>query len=141
MPPRATMDTNVLIAGLRSRSGASFELLRRLRAAKWKLVLSNTVLFEYEEIVKRDARTLNLTLADADKLLDALCLLAEPWSTSEQWIPILTDPSDEALAQLAFEARADYLVTHNLRHFAPADARGIKVLAPRQFLDIVRALR
>lgn len=135
------MDTNVLVAGLRSHHGASFELLRLLRAAKWKLVLSNTVLLEYEEVIKRDAVTLNLTLPDADKLLDALCLLAEPWSTSERWLPILTDPSDEALAQLAFESKPVCLVTHNLRHFAPADAQGIKVLAPRKFLDIVRASR
>ncbi len=141
MPPRAVMDTNVLIAGLRSRNGAAFELLRLWRAGKWKLVLSNGVLLEYEEILKRDVTTLNLTLGDADKLLDALCLLAEPCLTSDRWTPILSDPSDEAFAQLTFESKSDCLVTHNLRHFTPAAAHGIKVLAPRAFLDMVRASR
>lgn len=134
------MDTNVLVAGLRSNKGASFELLRLLRAGKWRLLLSNTVLAEYEEIVKREAAALGLTLADADKLLDALCLLAEPCTMSSRWLPILNDPSDEALVHLAFEAAADCLVTHNRRHLEPAIGLGMKVLAPKQFLDIVRAL-
>ncbi len=137
---RAVLDTNVLLAGLRSNKGASFELLRLLRAGKWKLVLSNTVLTEYEEVVKREAAALDLTLADADELLDVLCLLAEPCTVSDRWTPILTDPSDEALVQLASEAKANCLVTHNRRHLEPATRLGIKVLAPKQFLDIVRAL-
>lgn len=141
MPPRAVMDTNILLAGLRSRNGAAFELLRLWRSGKWKLVLSNTVLFEYDEVIKRNAAVLNLTLADTDALLEVICFLAEPWNTSERWRPVLADPSDEAFAQLAFESKADCLVTHNLRHFTPAEAAGIKVLAPRVFLDIVRASR
>lgn len=36
---RAVMDTNVLVAGLRSQRGASNELLSLLRAGQWTLVL------------------------------------------------------------------------------------------------------
>ena len=43
---RAVMDTNVLYAGLRSHEGASFQLLRLLRAGQWTLLLSNTVAIE-----------------------------------------------------------------------------------------------
>ena len=52
VPPRAVMDTNVLYAGLRSRRGASFQILEALWQRKWTLVLSNTVLTEYEEIIR-----------------------------------------------------------------------------------------
>jgi len=137
---RAVLDTNVLIAGLRSNTGASFELLRLLRAGKWTIVLSNTVLAEYEEVVKREAANLGLTLEDADRFLDAVCLLADKYTVSEPWIPILTDPSDEAFAQLAYEARVDCLVTHNKQHLGPAARLGIRVLAPKEFLRMVRAM-
>ncbi|MGA2662984.1 MAG: PIN domain-containing protein [Verrucomicrobiota bacterium] len=50
---RAVVDTNVLVAGLRSITGASHELLARLRAGDWSLVLSNTVLGEYHEILRQ----------------------------------------------------------------------------------------
>ncbi len=56
---RATLDTNVVYSALRSQRGAAFELLRRLRAGHWKLVMSNTTLTEYEEILKREAATLD----------------------------------------------------------------------------------
>ena len=44
---RAVMDTNVLVAALRSRHGASFEVLRRLRLGQWTAVLSNHLLFTH----------------------------------------------------------------------------------------------
>src|SRR6266576_5091291 len=101
MPLRAVIDTNVLYAGLRSRQGASFQLLKALWQRKWILVLSNTALTEYEEILKREAVALNLTLGDIDRLLDGLCNLAERCSLSADWHPILNDPADEAFVHLA----------------------------------------
>ena len=74
---RAVMDTNVLIAAFRSRRGASFEVFSRLRAGKWTAVLSNHLLYEYEEILKRDAPELGLSLTDVDEILNAICARAE----------------------------------------------------------------
>jgi putative PIN family toxin of toxin-antitoxin system len=132
------MDTNVLYAGLRSRRGASFEILDGLWQAKWTLVLSNTVLTEYEEVLKREAGPLNLTTERIDRLLDALCASAEQRHPSEVWTPILTDPDDEAFVHLAVAAKADHLVTHNLRHLEPSRRLGINLLAPKDFLAIIR---
>ena len=93
---------------------------------------------EYEEILEREARALNLTHDQIDKLLNALCTLAEQHNVSTLWLPVLNDPDDEFLIHLAVEAKADYLVTHNVRHFAPATLSGIKLVAPRDFLAIIR---
>lgn len=138
MPPRAVMDTNVLYAGLRSRSGASFQVLDALWRREWTLVLSNTVLTEYEEILKRESVRLGLTLERINKLLDALCSLADRRHLSESWLPVLTDPDDESLVHLAVEAQAGRLVTHNIRHLAPARKLGVTVLEPKEFLAILR---
>ena len=135
---RAVMDTNVLYAALRSRQGASHELLDALWQRRWTLVLSQTTITEYEEILKREATTLRLNLAQIDRLLDALCALAERHPTSDTWIPVLHDPDDEAFVQLAVEAKAESLVSHNLRHLEPARALGVNLLAPRVFLAIIR---
>ena len=133
MPPRAVMDTNVLYAGLRSRSGASFQVLDALWRREWTLVLSNTVLTEYEEILKRESVTLSLTLERINKLLDALCSLADRRHLSESWLPVLTDPDDESLVHLAVEAQAGCLVTHNTRHLAPARKLGVPSLNQKNF--------
>jgi predicted nucleic acid-binding protein len=57
--------------------GASFKILDALWRRKWTLVLSQTVLTEYEEILHRDAATLGLTSEQINRLLAALCAVAE----------------------------------------------------------------
>lgn len=132
--PRAVMDTNVLYAALRSNKGASFAVLEALHDGKWSLVLSQTVLTEYEEVLMRSLTELELTSENAARILDDLCSAAEEFATGDQWMPILSDADDEAFVQLAEEGRCDCLLTHNARHFAPATERGVRVIAPRDFL-------
>lgn len=131
---KAVMDTNVLVAALRSRRGASFEILRRLRSGQWTAVLSNHLLFEYEEILKRDADALGLGPDDVDQLLNAISARAEPWPLAPDWHPILADPDDEPLVQLAVESGARRVVTHNVRDLQAARTLGVEVLNPRDFL-------
>jgi putative PIN family toxin of toxin-antitoxin system len=128
----------VLYAGLRSRRGASFAILDALWRGKWTLLLSNTVLTEYQEILERESQTLNLSRDKIDRLLDALSALAVRHNLSTLWLPVLKDPDDEFLVHLAVEAKADCLVTHNIRHFQPAKRLGINLVAPRDFLAIIR---
>lgn len=101
------------------------------------MVLSNTVLMEYEEILKRDAPALGLTVKRVDVLLDALCALAECYEPVGVWAPILQDPDDEAFVQLAVGAKVSCLVSHNLRHLDPARSAGVNLLAPRDFLAML----
>ena len=133
------MDTNVLISAFRSRRGASFEVYRRLRVGEWTAVLSNHLLYEYEEMLKRAAPELGLSLADADELLNAVCVRAEEWPLAAGWQPILTDADDEPLAQLAVESGALHVITHNTRHLQPAVRLGVEVLQPRLFLAKLQA--
>lgn len=136
--PRAVMDTNVLVAAFRSRTGASFQIFERLRRGEWKAVLSNHLVFEHEEVLKRGAADLGLTLDDVDQLLNALCARGEEWILTHNWEPVLPDPDDEPLVQLAQESGAQIIVTHNTAHLRPAFALGIQILKPREFLAILR---
>jgi predicted nucleic acid-binding protein len=45
---RAVLDTNVLLAALRSRQVASYEIVSRYRKGEFALLISNTVLSEYD---------------------------------------------------------------------------------------------
>ena len=47
------LDTNVLYAGLFSSTGASYQILRAIERGQIQIVLSTTLLFEYEEILFR----------------------------------------------------------------------------------------
>jgi len=47
------LDTNVLYAGLYSSLGASYQILRAIEKGGIKIAVSTTLLFEYEDILKR----------------------------------------------------------------------------------------
>jgi len=133
---RAVMDTNVLYSAFRSRLGASFAVFVALRHDRWRAVLSNHLLHEYEELLKARASELNLSVADIDTLLDAICARAEEWKLAPGWIPILADPDDEPLVQLAYDSGASsHTTSATSRPHAPSASKcvGIEVLPPRAF--------
>ena len=132
------MDTNVLYAGLRSNTGASYPILDAIWGRRVIPLLSQTVVTEYEEILKFHSSALRLSHADINTILNFLCSIGERVESRGPWAPVLTDPDDEVFVKLAVVGRADCLVTHNLRHFAPATSLGIKLLAPREFLTMIK---
>jgi predicted nucleic acid-binding protein len=135
---RAVLDTNVLVAGLRSQRGASNQLLQLLRAGHWTLVLSNTALGKYHEVLHRQAEALGLSHGEADAYLNVLCVLAEQRTLSTAWQPAAADPDDEPFVQLAREDQVGYIVTHYVRDLAGARQFGVEVFRPAEFLSIVR---
>jgi putative PIN family toxin of toxin-antitoxin system len=131
------LDTNVLIAGLRSANGASFAVLEGV-GRKFELNVSVPLVLEYESVTKRLARELGLTFEDIDDVLDHLCSVAHHRLIYYLWRPVLRDPNDDLVLELAVESNADYLVTHNIRDFAGSEQFGVRVISPRDFLGILR---
>ena len=101
--------------------------------------MSNHLIHEYEELLKERSAQLALSLQDVDELLNGICAGSEEWQLRPGWHPILSDPDDEPLVQLASESTANLIVTHNTRHLAPAAAAGIEILKPREFLARLKA--
>lgn len=128
------MDTNVLLSALWSRKGAAFRLLQDLRQGLWTPVLSNHLLTEYEEVCKRHSNDIGLSFQDIDDVLDALCSVAEEHSLLPGWVPVLQDPDDEPILQMAVEANVRDIITRNIRHLKPARSFGIDVITPAEFL-------
>jgi len=50
------IDTNVLVAALRSKQGASYRLLELLRNGdnRWQINVSTALILEYEAVLKRE---------------------------------------------------------------------------------------
>lgn len=137
---RAVLDTNVLLSALRSQDGASFQIVDRLERGEFVLVLSQTVLAEYDEVLNRELIPLGYPAAAIGVFLDDMCRAVEIHRPSGFWKTALPDADDEALAQLAMESKIDYLVTHNVRHFPSERLSAVRVVDPKTFLHILRQL-
>jgi predicted nucleic acid-binding protein len=135
---RVVLDSNVLVAGLRSRNGASYQLLRLLRAEKFEIALSVPLAFEYEAVLVEHAAILGLERVEAVGLVDYLCRVAHRQEIYFLWRPDLTDPGDEFIVELAVTAACDAIVTHNVSDFALAASLVPHVWPPSTFLRTIR---
>jgi predicted nucleic acid-binding protein len=89
---------------------------------------------EYEAVAKRQARELGPTFSDVDDVLDYLCSVSDHRKIFYLWRAYLRDPRDYLVLELAVEAGAEYIVTHNVRDFVGADAFGVAPLTAGAFL-------
>ena len=132
---QTVVDTNVLYTGLRSRRGAAHRLLQSVGVhPAFRIHLSVPLVLEYEEVAKRNARTLGLTHQDIDDILDYLCSVAGLHTIFYLWRPFLPDSDDDMLLELAVEAGCSRLVTYNLKDFRGVESFGVQAVTPQQFL-------
>ena len=131
------MDTDVLVAALRSPQGASAALLRQVRQGRLRMAASVSLFMEYEAVCSREEHRMagGLSEAQVGVFLDAVAALIEPVEVHFSWRPQLRDPADELVLEAAVNARADALLSFNQRHFQGAAQRfGLRLALPGEFL-------
>lgn len=129
---KVALDTDVLVAAVRSRLGASRAWLRAILEGEATLLLSPTLALQYEAVLTRAEHLAasGMTAAEMGNLLDALCAVCTPVEISFLWRPMLRDPDDEMVLEVAVNGGADRLLTFNLRDFANARRLGIAIERP-----------
>jgi putative PIN family toxin of toxin-antitoxin system len=133
MNPRLVIDTNVILAALRSASGASAALLLCVVEQRVTPLLSVALVLEIESVLSRPEQlaATGLTLELVQGFVDELCALAEPVQIHFAWRPMLHDAADEMVLEAAVNGQANALVTFNLKDFLPAaQGLGVEVIAP-----------
>ena len=135
------LDTSVVVAGLRTRSGAGNAVLRLVADRRLTLLASPPLFLEYEDVLKRAEHRLvhGLTPEQIDEFLAELAALIEPVEVHFQWRPQGRDPNDEMVLEAAINGRADALVTYNISDFVQIAGRfKITVMEPADLLKKVK---
>jgi len=132
---RVVLDTDVLVAALRSHPGASRRLLLWALEGMIEVLVSVPLTVEYEAVLTRPEHldASGLTADEVNEILNALAGIAVRVPLRFLWRPQLKDPADEMVLETAVNGAADLLITFNDRHFAAAAGQfGIRVLRPRE---------
>jgi predicted nucleic acid-binding protein len=132
------LDTDVIIAAIRSSSGASAEIVRRVLRGEIRIELTVAVALEYEAVATRDVHLEagEISAIEAANLIDALVALANPVEIHFRWRPQLRDADDEMIFEAAINAQERTIVTFNTKDFAmAADKFDVTLLKPRQLLE------
>jgi putative PIN family toxin of toxin-antitoxin system len=138
--PHIVIDTNVMVAGLRSRRGSAFRLLTLVGTGQFDIHLSVPLVLEYEEVLLRELPHLQVSRTVVEDVLDFHCTVATRHRIFFLWRPYLPDPSDDMLLELAVTARCDFIVTYNTRDFISIERFAIRAIEPGEFLRYIGAL-
>jgi len=137
---KIVIDTNVLVAALRSRRGASFKLLSSLPNDKFSIFISVPLVLEYEDALMRLESTA-ITEQDIRNFVDFLCEIGHHQEIFFLWRPFLPDPSDDHVLEVAVAAGCDAIVTYNKRDFRSIGRFGLRVIDPRELLSEIGVIK
>lgn len=132
---RIVFDTNVLVSAIRSRKGVAFKLISEIGSGRFEIAVSVSLVIEYEDVLLRSLKQTKLTPQDVADLLDYLCAVATRQRVFYLWRPVLRDPDDDMILELAVAAGCNAIVTFNDRNFIGAEQFGIRILTPQKFLN------
>ena len=134
---RVVLDTNVIVSGLRSRRGASFRVLSLVGSGLFEHCVSVALAFEYEDAIKRSKSGIQLPKAVVEDILDFLCASARQQEIHFLWRPVLPDPKDDMVLEVAIHGGCEAIVTYNVEDFRGSDRFGVKVIQPQEFLKLL----
>ena len=130
------LDTNVLVAGLLNPFGPPGRLLDLVLSGELLIAYDDRNLAEYRNVLPRDKFAIDPTaIAEMLTEIEAEGVYAPTTPLDVQ----LPDPDDLPFLEVAHGAQVDALVTGNVRHYPSSSRRGVKVLAPAEFLKRWRA--
>jgi putative PIN family toxin of toxin-antitoxin system len=114
------LDTDVMVAALRSGGGASRQLLLAALNQQFELLISVPLMLEYEAVLTRAEHlaACGLNRAEVGCVLDDLASVARPVRLAFRWRPMLSDPDDDMVLETAINGSASAIVTFNQRDFA-----------------------
>lgn len=138
--PTIVLDTNVLVAALLRGGGSARAVLRACLRGDYEPVLGPALLAEYEDVLGRTELFADSALSarERDEVFDALLSRCRWVEVFYAWRPNLPDEADNHLIELGVAARAEAIVTRNLRDVARGELKfpWLRVLSPEHCLEV-----
>ena len=116
---RVVLDTNIIIAGLYSRSGASFRIIEAALKEQLEFAISPLVALEYIGKIEDKVQDglLNLPLEYYLRIVKALIQNGIQIQKPILNRPTLPDNSDDKILECAIAGRCNAIMTFNVRDF------------------------
>jgi uncharacterized protein len=133
LPLRLVIDTNVVISAALKPEGLQRTTFILAITKPARLYVSQPILEEYADVLSRPELKIRKGLRRQFlQLIRNRGNLVVP----SRRLEVSSDPDDNRFLECADAARADYLVTGNLRHF-PRFWKKTKIITPREFIGLV----
>jgi predicted nucleic acid-binding protein len=138
---RVILDTNVIVAALRSQTGASHRLLMSIGHPRWLSIVTPALMLQYEDAARRPGNAPGLSPQDISAVLDLISQRSHRQLLWFSWRPTSADPGDDLVLEAAVAGGCDFVVSFNERHLRPAREFGIEVIRPVDLLRLIGEIK
>jgi putative PIN family toxin of toxin-antitoxin system len=138
---KIVVDTDVMVAAFESATGASRQLVLDIFDGKAVLLLSTSLLLEYEAVLTRRENLARSRLSSEAviEVLDDLVRGCGAVVFDYRWRPMARDADDDLVLETAINGGADVIATFNIADMVEGAARfGIPVERPALVLRRLR---
>ncbi len=136
------LDTNIILAALLSKKGASHQIMRLAIEERLHIAVTTPILLEYESVLKRPEllRKTGKTFSELEDVLDLIALIADKYSIFYRMRPNLFDENDNLFVEAALVGNADYIITSNIKDFKRSELihYPFRVVTPAEFYTFWR---
>jgi putative PIN family toxin of toxin-antitoxin system len=132
---RACLDTNVLISGLISSTGAPREILSALKRREFTLITSDDILAEIKKVLNypKIKKNYNLTPEQIKRFVAVLSKYSHKTEGELDLKIVEDDPGDNKFLSCAIEGSADLIVSGDIHLKSLRSYQGIEIITPKDF--------
>jgi len=137
---RAVLDANVIISALIQPKGPSGQIVASLlEESSFELIVSPAILAEIRRSLTYPKVRKYIKVSDEDLALSvaALALIAQPVEGILRVKAVAEDPDDNKYIEAVLGGRAQFIVTGDSHLKSLKSYRGIRIVTPRVFLDLL----
>lgn len=126
------LDTNVIVSGI-FFSGPPYEILKAWRNGKFKIVVSQEILLEYQRIAEKLNQ--KFPMINIQPIIDLLIVKADLVIGPELPIQISKDPGDDKFISCALASNSKIIITGDKHLLNVNGYEGLEIIRPREFVE------
>ncbi|ERH00009.1 MAG: putative toxin-antitoxin system toxin component, PIN family [Haloquadratum sp. J07HQX50] len=135
---RAVLDTNVLISSVIS-TGVPHEIVVKGFNSEYQIIVSVETLTKFREILLKYPDRFHMDESEVHQEVETIRYFAEFVTPNEDITAVADDPDDHKFLEAAVAGDVDYLVSGD-QHLLDLDSfRGISIVEPRSFYELLEA--
>ncbi|HZY10174.1 MAG TPA: putative toxin-antitoxin system toxin component, PIN family [Bacteroidota bacterium] len=129
------LDTNIVVSALIGK-GNPRRILERVIRGDVRMFVSTPIMYEYRKVLRRPKFAwypdFHLKASDILRLLTSIATTVEPAFKFD----VCPDSDDNKFLETAVEAKADYLITGNKKHFPSSIHLGVQIVSPSEYMRL-----
>ncbi|MEF8776118.1 MAG: putative toxin-antitoxin system toxin component, PIN family [Haloarculaceae archaeon] len=133
---RAVLDTNVLISGVIA-TGVPHKLLVKGFNHEYQIVISVETLAEFRETLLKYPGRFHMAEDEVREEVETIRYFAEFVVLQEDITAVVDDPDDDKFLETAVAGDVDYLVSGDGHLLSLRSFRGIDIVEPRTFYELL----